>query len=298
MTTIQIQNNYWADLTAAKEAGLFLPTAKPKKVDLYAAIEEHNKEEHDRYALAGAYGLAAQYAVEERLGIVPADPEVIEAAAEEPATALEIAIGDSVRRDVIGYQANQIGTVIEIEEGTGRARVQWAKNRTWFALTGLIKVAAEMIEEGPAEEPAIAVEPEAAEIAAEAEEDEEALQAALLAMDAAEDEIKAEQAEAAKKAKAAAKSSKKAPQEIMDELAALVAEVAIHGKKEMAARLGTSLNRLIRRVKAYEILQAHSDIREAFLAGRIGYYFLQESTIRRDGLDRLKAKAAEAQQAA
>lgn len=98
---ITVTNNYFADRTAAIAAGLFPANSKPKKYDLYAAINAHNLlDESARRDLTGVNGSPAMFAAEERLGmtledlapaaeVAPAEEvEAPAAPAEEPAAEL------------------------------------------------------------------------------------------------------------------------------------------------------------------------------------------------------------------
>lgn len=54
-------------------------------------------------------------------------------------------VGDKVQRKTTerGYQG--IGEIIEVDESQGRARVQWAANRTWYKMARLVVVDEERI---------------------------------------------------------------------------------------------------------------------------------------------------------
>lgn len=48
-------------------------------------------------------------------------------------------VGDTVVRCVAGYTDIK-GTVVEIDNTTGRARVQWSLNKTWYKINKLAPV--------------------------------------------------------------------------------------------------------------------------------------------------------------
>lgn len=116
--------------------------------------------------------------------------------------------------------------------------------------------------------------------------DEVALQDELLALDAVEDAAKAEQ----RTQMQVAKKVRKAPTEILTELAQISADVELHGRQAIAEQLGTSVGRLVKRVKAYKIMQNDQRVLNAFIGGKLAYTFLQEAAVRRDGLQLIEAR--------
>jgi hypothetical protein len=56
------------------------------------------------------------------------------------ANTMALSIGQKVKRNTTDYLSNEIGEIIEIDEGLGRARVKWPDKRTWFKLERLIAV--------------------------------------------------------------------------------------------------------------------------------------------------------------
>lgn len=224
---ITITNNYVQDWAAAREAGI-VQGRRPSKEVLYAAIESYNQQQ-DELALAGAYGLAAMYATQERHGITPADRLPAEEAelAEEVAAEITPAELPAKRYEWVEVEVDRF----DLPEGVNRCDFVPGFNE-WFSACGQYSRVEGSIHEGYVayNNQRVEVEPEAelAEPVAEVEEgvntlepvntqeaalsddEEAALQAELLALDAAEDEAKAE---AAAQAKAAKQSRKKSASE-------------------------------------------------------------------------------------
>lgn len=227
MNYITTTDNYFADLAAAIEEGLFTQSAKPKKALLYAEIERHNDE-------------AADWA----------EQAATTAAAEAEEQAADWAEPESAREEPVEVTVEQPSVDIDALEVAG---------------------------------------------------DEEAIQAALLAADeadaAAAEAVAVAQAAQVAQLKAARQAAKagaagkprRSPQEVLDELECIYADVQQHGRKVIAQMSGTSPARLAKRLKAYALLEGDSAIRQAFLDGTVSYSFLQEAAARRDGPAQIQA---------
>lgn len=99
----------------------------------------------------------------------------------------------------------------------------------------------------------------------------------------------------APKAKEATKSSRvfrprRSPADVLEELELICGDVQDRGVKAIAELRGTSVSRLTKKVKAYQVLACYSAVMEAFMAEKISLSFLSEMVVRRDGLDRILEK--------
>lgn len=53
---------------------------------------------------------------------------------------MQIKIGSKVKRNTTDYLQDEVGTVIDLDEVSGRARIKWDDKRTWFKISKLILV--------------------------------------------------------------------------------------------------------------------------------------------------------------
>lgn len=311
---IHATGNYFEDLKIAIEAGLFENTikARPKKAALYEAIEAHNAScdaPKDEAALEDALEAMKEQAAtiaaleeagdEDALGeallALDAEEDAIEAEAKQQRKAARKA-QPSRTPEQIREQAEariaELAAIAAAVEAQGAQAVADERGTSRGHLAKLLKAHA-LLGDRPDIREAFLGGLIGFTFLCETAIRRDGLEQidAILALPPAEAR------KAARLPRKEAASGSRSPEAIQAanagryaELQAIAAAVSERGSKAVAEERGTSLGRLAKLVKAARILAEHSDIREAFEAGAIGYSFLVEQAVRRDGLDSLKAR--------
>jgi hypothetical protein len=267
MSLIQTTGNYHTDLATAKAEGLFTTGRKPPKALLYAGIERHNNEagapeSSNAQSEPGIIYLDPEAQVLAAVAALEADDEPVTVREAEPAPIYALPPAPAVANPAESEQLDALS-----DYGADVAAGLITQEEAIAAVYGPVDLAA--LEEAG---------------------DEEAIQAALLAMDQQAAQAAHSLAPVRATARAREAGGKKSPDQILEELELLCSDVAERGVKTIAALMGTSVSRLNKRIKAYQLLMGEEDIFNAFRAEQISYSALQEAAVRRDGLSQLRAK--------